>query len=123
MQAIFDWQGNELADWERHVCTHFPLAGVLTTPWRWKNVGTHELGLWLLDVRRKLLARESIELDTAPGEVSWIQLDGTEDRVRQLRAARMEAPDRNGSVLIIGKSKSPPSQREFANSRARYPVQ
>ena len=29
MQAIFGWQGNELADWDKHVCTHFPLAGEL----------------------------------------------------------------------------------------------
>jgi DNA helicase-2/ATP-dependent DNA helicase PcrA len=29
MQAIFGWQGNELADWEKQVCTYFPLAGEL----------------------------------------------------------------------------------------------
>ena len=39
MQAIFGWEGNELADWGEHVCTHFPLTGELTTPWRWKRSG------------------------------------------------------------------------------------
>jgi hypothetical protein len=69
----------------------------------------------LLNARQKLLAGEPIDLDTAPGEVRWVHLDGTEDRVRQLRAARIEVPDRDGSVLIIGKSTSPPSQQEFAS--------
>jgi AAA domain len=115
MQAIFGWQGNELADWERHVCTHFPLAGELTTPWRWRNAGTEEFGFWLLHVRRKLLGGEPIDLDTAPRQVRWVHLDGTEDRVRQLRAARIKTTDRDGSVLIIGKSTSPPSQQEFAS--------
>jgi DNA helicase-2/ATP-dependent DNA helicase PcrA len=115
MQAIFGWQGNELADWEGHVCTHFPMAGELTTPWRWRNAGTEEFGFWLLHVRRKLLGGEPIDLDTAPREVRWVHLDGTEDRVRQLRAARIKTTDRDGSVLIIGKSTSPPSQQEFAS--------
>jgi len=115
MQAIFGWQGNELADWDKHVCVHFPVAGELTTPWRWRNAGTEEFGLWLLDVRRKLQAREPIDLGAAPVEVSRVHLDGTEDRVRQLRAARTAAPSQDGSVLIIGKSTSPSSQQEFAS--------
>ena len=42
------------------------------------------------------------------------RLPGTEDHNRRLAAARTPAPDRNGSALIIGDSKSPPSQREIA---------
>jgi AAA domain len=115
MQAIFGWQGNELADWDKHVCTHFPLAGELTVPWRWKNAKTENFGRWLLYVRRALSERKPIDLREAPPEVSWTHLDGTEDRVRQLRAASIRAPDRDGTVLIIGKSTSPPSQQEFAS--------
>jgi DNA helicase-2/ATP-dependent DNA helicase PcrA len=115
MQAIFGWQGNELADWDKHVCTHFPLAGELRTPWRWKNANTESFGRWLLDVRRALIDGTPIDLRTAPPEVSWVNLDGTENRVRQLRAASTRAPDRDGTVLIIGKSTSPPSQQEFAS--------
>lgn len=115
MQAIFGWPGNELADWDKHVCTHFPLAGELTTPWRWKNANTEVFGRWLLDVRRALIDGTPIDLKTAPPEVTWVHLDGSENRVRQLRAASTRAPDRDGTVLIIGKSTSPPSQQEFAS--------
>jgi AAA domain len=115
MQAIFGWPGNELADWDKHVCTHFPLVGELTTPWRWKNANTEALGRWLLDVRRALIGGMPINLRSAPPEASWIHLDGTENRARQLRAASIRAPHPNGTVLIIGKSTSPPSQHEFAS--------
>ena len=115
MQAIFGWPGNELADWDKYVCQHFPVVGELATPWRWHNAGKHELGGWLLDVRRRLKDGELVDFTAAPPEVSWVHLDGTEDRARQLRAARTRAPDRNGSVLIIGRSKSPSSQQEFAS--------
>ena len=115
MQAIFGWQGNALADWDEHVCVHFPPVGELSTPWRWKNAGTEEFGEWLLDVRRTLKRGNSIDLQAAPSEVIWVHLDGTEDRIRQLRAARTVGPDRDGSVLIIAKSTSPPTQQEFAS--------
>ena len=115
MQAIFGWPGNELADWDKHVCQHFPLAGELTTPWRWKNAGTESFGRWLLDVRRKLKDGTSVDLTSAPPEVTWVHLDGTEDRIRQLRAASTRAATPDGTVLIIGKSTSPSSQQEFAS--------
>jgi DNA helicase-2/ATP-dependent DNA helicase PcrA len=115
MQAIFGWQGNELPDWDLDVCKYFPVAGELRTPWRWRNAGTEAFGQWLLEVRQRLQAANSIDLTTSPHEVTWVHLDGSEDRIRQLRAARTEPPDPNGSVLIIGRSTSPPSQQEFAS--------
>ena len=115
MQAVFGWPGNELADWDKYVCAHFLLAGELTTPWRWKNANTETFGRWLLDVRRALKEGTPVDLRGAPPEVSWVNLDGSENRVRQLRAASIRAPDRDGTVLIIGKSTSPPSQQEFAS--------
>jgi hypothetical protein len=115
MQAIFGWRGNELADWGKHVCTHFPLAGELTTPWRWKNACTEKFGRWLLDVRRALEGGLAIDLSAAPPEVSWIHLDGTEDRVRQIRAASIRAVESDGSVLVIGDGQRPASQQEFAS--------
>ncbi|MED5705207.1 UvrD-helicase domain-containing protein, partial [Enterobacter hormaechei] len=32
MQAIFGFRGNALADWNQHVCAHFPVVGELATP-------------------------------------------------------------------------------------------
>ena len=113
MQSIFDF-GDQLADWDEHVCKHFPVVGELTTPWRWRNAGTEGFGLWLLEARRRLRAGQPIDMRMAPREVTWVNLDGTEDYKRRLAAARTQAPDPNGSVLIIGDSKSPASQREIA---------
>lgn len=115
MQAIFGWQGNELADWDNHVCKHFPIVGELDVPWRWRNAGTEDFGRWLLDTRRRLKDGEPVDLSAGPAEVTWVNLDGTEDRVRQLRAAQTRAPTQNGAVLIIGDSRSPPSQQLFAS--------
>jgi AAA domain len=115
MQSIFGWEGNELADWSKHVCTHFPLAGVLATPWRWKTAGTEKFGRWLLDVRRALSSGLAIDLRAGPAEVSWIHLDRTEDRVRQIRAASTRAVERGGSVVIIGHGQRPASHQEFAS--------
>lgn len=115
MQAIFGFGTDNLAKWNEDVCTYFPLAGELATPWRWINAGAEPLGNWLLDMRGKLLRSEPIDLRTAPAGVNWVELDGTEDHQRRLRAARVRAPDDQGCVLIIGDSRSPDGQRQFAS--------
>jgi hypothetical protein len=115
MQAIFGFGSDPLANWDEDVCKHFPVAGELETPWRWINAGKEDFGRWLLEVRRKLLNGETIDLTTAPEEVSWVHLDGTEDMVRQMRAARTAPPTADGRVLIIGRSTDPPSQRDMAS--------
>ena len=115
LQAIFGFGGDNLAKWDEHVCRYFPLAGELSTPWRWINAGTEPLGRWLLGVREKLLRGRAVDLRTAPMGVTWIELDGTEDHQKRLRAARMRAPGDNGTVLIIGDSTNPESQRRFAS--------
>ena len=115
MQAIFGFGGDDLAEWEQDVCTCFPLASELDTPWRWINAGAEPLGRWLLDVRAKLLHGESIDLRIAPAGVSWVHLDGTQDHQRRLRAARVRPPSGRGGVLIIGDSTNPDGQRRFAS--------
>lgn len=115
MQAIFGFGGDDLASWEDDVCTFFPPAGELHTPWRWINAGAESLGRWLLDVRTMLLRGERIDLRTAPQGVSWVELDGTEDHQRRLRAARVRPPEGQGSVLIIGDSTNRESQRQIAS--------
>ena len=116
MQAIFGFGDDVLASWNDHVCTHFPLAGSLDRPWRWINAGAEPLGAWLLDARAKLLARAPIDLRTLPDHVTWVQLDGTTvDHPKLLEACRTTAPGGIGSVLIIGESTNPGSQRRFAS--------
>lgn len=115
MQAIFGFGSDGLAHWDNHVCTHFPLAGELTTPWRWINAQSEPLGRWLLDVRGKLIRGEPIDLLAAPAGVNWVQLDGTTDHQRHLEAGRVRSPTNDGHVLIIGDSTNPNSQRLFAS--------
>ena len=115
MQAIFGFGDDDLANWDDDVCTFFLPAGELDTPWRWINAGAEPLGRWLLDVRAKLRRGESIDLRLAPASVSWVDLDGTQDHQRRLKAARVRPPRGQGSVFIIGDSTSPDSQRRFAS--------
>ena len=115
MQAIFGFGRDLLASWERNVCTFFPVVCELTTPWRWINANAESLGQWLLEVRSKLICGEAIDLRTAPANVSWVELNGTEDHQRRLVAARIEPPDSNDSILIIGDSINPDNQRLIAS--------
>ena len=115
LQAIFGFGNDDLAKWEEQVCGHFQLAGQLNTPWRWINAGAEALGRWLLEVRKKLLRGEPIDLREAPAAVTWVELDGTDDHRKRLAAARIPAPGPDGCVLIIGDSTNPESQRQFAS--------
>ena len=115
MQAIFGFGFDELAKWEQHVCAYFPLAGELSTPWRWINANAEPLGCWLLEVRENLLRGGGIDLRTAPAAVNWVHLDGTQDHQRRLVAARVRPPDGDGRVLIIGDSVNPGSQQQIAS--------
>ncbi len=114
MQAIFGFQGNALADWDQHVCTHFPIAAELTEPWRWINAGEEGFGRYLLEVRRALIADQGVDLTAAPPNLSWVHLDGSEDHQRRLRAGAVAAAE-GEKVLIIADSKSPNGQRQFAS--------
>ncbi len=115
MQAIFGFQGNELADWETHVCKHFPLAGELSNPWRWTNAGNEGFGRWLLDARERLRTGKGVDFQSFPQHVHWVHLDGAEDHKRRLKAALVSCPQPDGRVLIIGESTSPPNQRRIAS--------
>ena len=115
MQAIFGLGGDDLATWNEQVCSYFPFAGELATPWRWINARAEPLGCWPLDVRGKLLRGEPVDLRTASQGVNWVHLDGTNDHEKRLKAARVRPPGADGRVLIIGDSTSPDSQRQFAS--------
>lgn len=116
LQAIFGFGDDQLADWNKHVVGHFGEAGKLAHPWRWINAGAKDLGDWLLLVRKRLLEGQAIDLATAPHCVSWVELNGSvADHEKCLQAARTTPPGGVGSVLIIGDSASPQSQRRFAS--------
>lgn len=116
MQAIFGFAG-KLVDWEKDVCSFFPKVRELATPWRWKNVDATALGSWLLTVRSDLIAGKAIDLKSAPIEVTWIKLDGTNaDFNRSLEAAGTKAKSKSDSVLVIGDSKSKANRHKIASA-------
>lgn len=116
LQAIFGFR-EPTVDWDKHVRTTFPQLGVLNIPWRWKRVGSEDLGNWLLSIREPLLAGAPIDLRNAPAEVVHVPLPGDAGGAHQKRmeAARTKAPNKEGTVLIIGDSTSPQGQRQFAS--------
>lgn len=117
LQAIFGFKGNKLPDWNSVVCSYFPIAGELRTPWRWINANAAPLGQWLLETRDRLWRGEPVDLRNAPpGTVNWFQLDGgQQDHQKRLAAAKVSPPDGNGRVLVIGESKNPKGQRQIAS--------
>ncbi|MCB1602525.1 MAG: UvrD-helicase domain-containing protein [Xanthomonadales bacterium] len=116
MQAIFGFRGNALADWNQHVCAHFPVIGELATPWRWRNAGAEVLGQWLLEARRLLAAGQSVDLRSGPPEhVTWVQAVPPNDHTQRLAAARTAPPTADGRVLIIADSRNRAAQQNFAS--------
>ena len=116
MQAIFGFRGNALADWNQHVCAHFPVIGELATPWRWRNAGAEALGQWLLEARRLLAAGQSVDLRSGPPEhVTWMQAVPPNDHAQRLAAARTASPTADGRVLIIADSRNRAAQQNFAS--------
>jgi AAA domain len=113
LQAIFSWSG-PTPDWQHEVCEKFPLAGELNTPWRWTNAGAVDLGRWLLNIRQQLQAGTSIDLGSAPREVEWVQLDGTDDDSKRRRAALTQVPDAEAKVIILG-DKFPATNQRIAS--------
>ncbi|UYY85583.1 ATP-dependent helicase [Alcaligenes sp. SMD-FA] len=116
LQAIFGFR-EPTVDWDTHVRAAFPQLGVMGTPWRWKKVEAEALGRWLLDIRQPLFEGQSLDLGSAPAEVQHVLLVGTPAmmHLKRMEAARTKAPNKDGTVLVIGDSKNPKSQRKIAS--------
>lgn len=117
MQAIFGFGDDGLAKWEEHVCKHFPIVAELETPWRWNNAGNDELGEWLLEKRKALLAGEAIDVTDAPDSVRWVKLEGDADDYKKLvAAARCNHKAAGETSLVIGDSRSAASRYKIAKN-------
>lgn len=103
MQAIFGFR-DPLVHWEREAQAAFPPVGELQTPWRWRLAGMEALGAWLLRARASLQAGQPVDLHGAPEGVQWVPLTPGMELQQRLAAARTEAPNRDGRVLVIGDS-------------------
>ena len=117
MQAIFGFGDDGLAKWEEHVCKHFPISAELDTPWRWKNAGNEELGEWLLEKRKALLAGEAIDISDSPDSVRWVKLNGdSNDHLKLVAAARCSHKTAGETTLVIGDSRSAASRYKIAKN-------
>lgn len=103
MQAIFGFR-DPLVHWEQEAQAAFPPIGALQTPWRWRLAGMDALGAWLLQARTSLQAGQPVDLREAPEGVEWVRLTQGMKLQQRLAAARAEAPNRDGRVLVIGDS-------------------
>nr|WP_246699460.1 MULTISPECIES: UvrD-helicase domain-containing protein [unclassified Rhizobium] len=113
MQEIFSFNGAH-PDWEGDVCSAFPPAGELSTPWRWIRADARGFGEWLLEARRTLMAGNQIDLRDAPPEVEWVQLDGIEDDTKHRKACTVRSPQAGGDVLIMAAGNQKDVQRRIA---------
>ena len=115
LQAIFGFGSDDLPGWDADVCSYFPVVAQLTQPWRWINAEAADLGNWLLQVRASIVARQQVDVRTAPaGRVDWVQLTGANDLAARVAAASIPAKA-NEKVLIIGFSRWPAQQRGMAS--------
>lgn len=105
MQAIFGFR-DPLVHWEREAEAAFPPIGALQTPWRWRLAGMDALGGWLLQARASLQAGRPVDLRGVPEGVQWVRLTRGMEVQQRLMAARIEAPNREGRVLVIGDSRN-----------------
>jgi hypothetical protein len=103
MQAIFGFR-DPLVHWEHEAQAAFPPIGALQTPWRWQLAGMDALGAWLLHTRTSLQVGQPVDLRAAPEGVQWVRLTQGMEVQQRLMAARTEAPNRDGRVLVIGDS-------------------
>ncbi len=115
MQAIFGFAGNQLVHWQAQVEARFPAAGVLATPWRWRNAGTEPLGRWLLEARAQLQRGQGVDLRGAPGELQWVQLNAANADQQRRAAAQTRTAGQEETVLIIGDARNPRGRHQFSS--------
>ncbi|HAS8282683.1 UvrD-helicase domain-containing protein [Vibrio vulnificus] len=54
LQAIFEFDGQKVVNWDTCIIPKFDKLGELKTPWRWKLAGTEQLGEWLYKIREEI---------------------------------------------------------------------
>lgn len=106
LQAIFDFKGQQLVDWD-DIAKDFDRLPALTTPWRWRE-SNYELGKWLLAVRPQLIAGDVPDFTAAPltyGSNAPAHQTSTCGRMRQLGsvvAIRQWAGDAHTAARNLG---------------------
>jgi hypothetical protein len=105
LQAIFDFDGQDIVDWRRDVEPDFVPLGTLDTPHRWIRAGSQKLGEWLLDIRRKIESQTAIDLGQAlpPGVTVKVFPNESSFGIEQANACRYFKCEQNNSVVALHK--------------------
>jgi hypothetical protein len=106
MQAIFDFDGNELLDWNRDVAgAGWKQLAKLDVPHRWNRANALAIGKWLHSVRRKLEAGEPIDLtENLPEGVEFKHAsDANHLIVLQANSCRGFRCEKDDTVIAIHK--------------------
>ncbi|MBO9708092.1 MAG: AAA family ATPase [Caulobacter sp.] len=120
LQRIFDFRPGSLPDWDTRVAVDFPVVETFAEPWRWRNAGERDFGLWILRVRDELLAGRGLDLRSAPSNVTWRQkpADANELANAQRDAVLRLKPSAGEGLLVIGDSRRPSTRSDFARKTA-----
>ena len=106
LQAVFDFDGQELVDWDRDVAgAGWKQLGKLDVPHRWNRANAPEIGKWLYKVRQKLEAGESIDLtEDLPEGVDFKHASDANDLiVFQANSCRGFRCEKDETVIAIHK--------------------
>jgi hypothetical protein len=117
LQSIFGFNTNDpIPSWESDVLPLFDSREDLNVPWRWKNAGTESLGDWVLQARRQLQASEPIKLVGECEHVYWLPIrdQSSLDIPSSVAAFWGLASNKSQSIVVIGDSRNPRSQRDYA---------
>ena len=102
MQAIFNFGGQKLIDWDRDITPKFRRLGELNKPYRWSRSGADDLGCWLIQIRNALEQGSAINLNQdRPECVKFIQTNETELHQQQTDVCRKFSCDDDESVIAI----------------------
>lgn len=103
LQGIFDF-AHPIVDFEKDLSS-FTYYDFLQTPWRWKNAGAETLGQLILEIRRSLLDRTSIHLQTNKKASCFVYDVGRIQRndffLQRLRPFLYELSSNSHSILVI----------------------
>ncbi len=123
LQGIFDFGGNQIVDWNRHVYSSFARLPDLTEPWRWKQTSPR-LGKWLTEIVRPTLERRqplSLHQAVQAGVCFWTQevsgVYGPANRIKVL----LEALNRDETTFVLCRPEQVNLPHELASKlRNRY---
>ena len=105
MQAIFDFRGERLVDWDGEIPGNFERLGQLDTPYRWVRACQPALGVWLQAARSTLEESQPLDLTQVTAGLTIIRSAADEQALlmAQRNVCQNFKCDRGHRVIAIHK--------------------